>query len=174
MKQAKHELKLFLAGIIMLGVGLFIFSQRVTVHSGFYTLWGFGMGGSHLTSGVIIIPFIIGIIWLFVSGGSLGSKILTGFGVLFVIVAVIISTRITLSPITLFEWIIILILIFGGAGLIARVLFGGKEEDESGYKARKNNREKKLGNQNTASEETSVEARMQAIEEELEELKKKL
>lgn len=173
MKQAKHELKLFLAGIIMLGVGLFIFSQRVTVHSGFFSIWGFGMGGSHLTSGVIMIPFIIGIVWLFVSGGSLGSKILTGFGVLFVIVGVIISTRITLSTISLFEWIIILILIFGGAGLVARVLFGGKEEDESGYKARKNNRVEKQGNSKNG-EEASVEARMQAIEDELNELKKKL
>lgn len=37
MKEAKNELMQFVAGIIMLVVGLYIFSQKVIVFSGFFS-----------------------------------------------------------------------------------------------------------------------------------------
>ena len=40
MKEAKNELMQFVAGIIMLVVGLYIFSQKVIVFSGFFSLGG--------------------------------------------------------------------------------------------------------------------------------------
>ena len=70
-----------------------------------------------------MIPFIIGIIWMFASGGSFLSKVFTGISVLLIIAAIIISTRIYLVHLSLYEWILILVLIFGGAGLLAKVLF---------------------------------------------------
>lgn len=124
MKKAGNELLQFLGGLAMLVVGLYIFSQKVMVSSSF---WGGGMwlGGFRMSNGIIMIPFIIGVVWMFASGGSFASKVLSGAGVLFIIVSVILSTNISLVHITLFEWILILILIFGGAGLLARVLFAG-------------------------------------------------
>ena len=44
-----------------------------------------------------------------------------------IIVSVIASTTIRLPRITLYEWILYIVLIFGGAGLLARALFGGRK-----------------------------------------------
>ena len=69
MKSAKNELKQFVAGVVMLIVGLFILSQKVVVSSGWFGYGGTIMlGGVRLNSGMIMIPFIIGIIWMFASG----------------------------------------------------------------------------------------------------------
>lgn len=121
MKKAGNELLQFLGGLAMLVVGLYIFSQKVMVSSSF--LGGMWIGGFHMSNGIIIIPFIIGVVWMFASGGSFASKILSGVGVLFIIVSIILSTNISLVHITLFEWILILILIFGGAGMLVKILF---------------------------------------------------
>lgn len=128
MKRARNELLQFLGGLAMLVVGLFIFSQKVMVSSSF---WGIGMrlGSFHMSNGMIMIPFIIGIVWMFASGGSVASKVLTGAGVLFIIVSVVLSTHITMERMTLYEWILILVLIFGGAGMLAKILFSGSPKD---------------------------------------------
>lgn len=134
MKKSGNELLRFLGGLAMLIAGLFIFSQKVMVYSSFFGgSWGFG--GFYMSNGIIIIPLIIGIVWMFASGGSFGSKILTGAGVIFIIAAVILSTNIRLVHISLFEWILILILIFGGAGLVARILLAcpGKDSERDDY-----------------------------------------
>ena len=122
MKKAGNELLQFLGGLVMLVVGLYIFSQKVMVSSSFFggSMW---VGGFHMSNGIIMIPFIIGVVWMFASGGSFASKILSGLGVLFIIVSIILSTNISLVHITLFEWILILVLIFGGAGLLVKILF---------------------------------------------------
>ena len=49
MKSAKNELLQFLAGLVMLVAGLFIFSQKVIVYSSF--LGGFSLGGMSMTFG---------------------------------------------------------------------------------------------------------------------------
>lgn len=124
MKRAGNELLQFLAGLAMLIAGLFIFSQKVMVSSGFFGQ-GISVGGLHMGNGLIMVPFIIGIVWMFVTGGSVGSKLFTAASILIVILAVIITTDIRLMHVTLYEWALILVLIFGGAGLVARILFAG-------------------------------------------------
>lgn len=121
MKKAGNELLQFLGGFAMLVVGLFILSQKVMVHSSFFGM-GLQMGGFYMSNGIIMIPFIIGIIWMFASGGRFASKVFTGLGVLLIIVTIILSTNISLIRLTLFDWVVILVLIFGGAGLLAKVL----------------------------------------------------
>ena len=125
MKKAKNELLQFLAGLAMLIAGLFILSQKVMVYSG---LFGHGLqiGGFYMSNGLIMVPFIIGIVWMFASGGSLPSKIFTVVGVLIIIIAIIMTTNIRLVQMTLYEWVLILVLIFGGAGLLARILFASR------------------------------------------------
>ena len=59
MKDAKNELMQFVAGVVMLAVGLYIFSQKVIVSSGYGF---FFLGGGRFSSGLIIIPLIIGIV----------------------------------------------------------------------------------------------------------------
>ena len=54
MKSAKNELKQFVAGVVMLIVGLFILSQKVVVSSGWFGYGGTIMlGGVRLNSGMI-------------------------------------------------------------------------------------------------------------------------
>ncbi|MDE6389731.1 MAG: hypothetical protein K2L82_18300 [Lachnospiraceae bacterium] len=159
MKKARNELLQFLAGLAMLVSGLFIFSQKVMVTSGFFG-YGFRLGGFHMSNGLIMVPFIIGVVWMFASEGSFASKMFTAAGVLIVIVAVIMTTNISLVRISLFEWGLILVLIFGGAGLLARILFAGRRTREADTTDLDRKR----------IEDTS--ARVRAIENELENMKK--
>ncbi len=159
MKKAKNELLQFLAGLAMLIAGLFIFSQKVMVTSAFFG-HGLSIGGWHLNNGLIMVPFIAGVVWMFASEGSFPSKLFTGAGVLIVVVAVIMTTNISLVRITLYEWVVILVLIFGGAGLLARILFAARPQSEA----------KRHDTDRRQIEETS--ARVNAIEEELERMKR--
>lgn len=159
MKKARNELLQFLAGMAMLISGLFIFSQKVMVSSGFFG-YGFRLGGFHVNNGLIMVPFIIGVIWMFASEGSFAAKVFTAAGVLIIIVAVIMTTNISLVHVSLFEWGLILVLIFGGAGLLARIFFAGRRVRETEV---------------TDSDRKQIEdttARIRAIEDELESMKK--
>ena len=113
-----------------------------------------------MSNGLIMVPFIIGVVWMFASEGSFASKMFTAAGVLIVIVAVIMTTNISLVRISLFEWGLILVLIFGGAGLLARILFAGRRTREADTTDLDRKR----------IEDTS--ARVRAIENELENMKK--
>lgn len=117
MRKEKNELLMLLGGLAMFILGLFLLSQKVIVSTSFYYLLGFRMN-----PGIIMIPFIIGIVWLFATG-SLGSKILTGLGAAFIIFSIILSVSVRLIDMTLFDWVVLLVLIFGGLGLMIRVLF---------------------------------------------------
>lgn len=125
MKRAGNELLQFLAGLAMLIAGLFIFSQKVMVSSGFFG-HGLRLGGMYMSNGLIMVPFIIGVVWMFATEGSLASKVFTAASILIVILAVILTTDIRLTQVTLYEWVLILVLIFGGAGLVARILFASR------------------------------------------------
>lgn len=162
MKDAKNELMQFVAGVVMLAVGLYIFSQKVIVFSGYGF---FFLGGGRFSSGLIIIPLIIGIVWMFMTGACFASKVFTALSVLLIIVSVIMSTHIHLSVMTLYEWILLLVLIFGGAGLVGKVLFSGsgtsyREKKESG-------KDKNKGYKDTFSNGKS-------IDDEIEKMKKNI
>lgn len=158
MKKAKNELLQFLAGLAMLVVGLFIFSQKVMVSSGFWG-YGFRIGGFHMSNGLIMVPLIIGIVWMFATEGSFPSKVLTVIGVLLIIAAIIMTTTISLVHMTLYEWVLILVLIFGGAGLLARILFATRREEKEA---------KSIEEQR----QSDADRKIRAIEEELERMKK--
>ena len=157
MRKAGNELLQFLAGLAMLIAGLFFFSQKVIVYSGLFG-YGFRIGGFNMSNGLIMVPFIIGVVWMFASGGSFPSKVFTAAGVLIIILAIIMTTNIRLVHITLYEWVIILVLIFGGAGLLVRVLFTNRQGDKPRESA------------DPWIEQTST--RVDAVEVELEHLKK--
>ena len=158
MKKQRNELLQFLTGLAMLIAGLFIFSQKVMVYSGFFGS-GLMIGNFQMSNnGLVIVPFIIGVVWMFASEGSFASKAFTAASVLIIILAVIMTTNIRLERITLFDWVLMLVLIFGGAGLLIRILFGGGRSE----KAQKPD-EPRIGR-------TSVHAG--SIEDELERMKK--
>lgn len=159
MKKAKNEILQFLAGLAMLIAGLFIFSQKVMVSSGFFG-FGFSIGGFRMGNGLIMVPFIIGVVWMFASEGSFASKLFTAAGVLIVVVAVIMTTQISLVHTTLYEWVLILVLIFGGVGLLARIFFAARPGKDEQWQE----------DQSRRIEET--QAKVDAIEDELERMKR--
>ena len=128
MKKPGNELLQFLGGLAMLVVGLYIFSQKVMVSSSF--LSGMRLGSLNMSNGMIMIPLIIGIIWMFASGGSFISKVFTGMSVLLIVAAIVISTNISLVHMSLYEWVIILVLIFGGVGILAKILLASRAADK--------------------------------------------
>ncbi|MBD5470222.1 MAG: hypothetical protein HDR19_03675 [Lachnospiraceae bacterium] len=157
MKKAKNELLQLLAGLLMLVAGLFILSQKVMVSSGFFG-YGFMIGGIHLGNGLIMVPFIIGILWMFGSGGSLLSKLFTIASVVIIIVAIIMTTNLSMIRISLYEWVLILVLIFGGAGLVARLLLSDRKDAA----------------RNADAQKTEEQRRIDTIEAEIERIKKNM
>ena len=121
------------------------------------------MGGFYMSNGLIIVPLIIGIVWMFATEGSFPSKVFTAASVLLIIVAIIMTTNITLTRMTLYEWVLLLVLIFGGAGMLARLLLAGP-----GKKDEAQNREL----DRVDRELREKKRQLQAIEDELENIKR--
>lgn len=67
----------FFVGLLLLGAGLFMITNQVTVTSSFGMLrWG----GFSIPFGLTTVPLIIGIIWLFVKPESMLPKIVIVLG----------------------------------------------------------------------------------------------
>ena len=110
-----NETLQFFLGIIMLGLGLFMLSKRVMVHSSWY-IWR--IGSFDLTSGLVTVPLIIGIIWKFYNPKSVIPKIIITLGVIFIIATIIMSIRISFMATSLYDYIIIFGLAAAGSGLL--------------------------------------------------------
>lgn len=106
----------FFAGLAMAAGGGYLLMQQVTVTSGFWTLWGYNAFGFSL------IPLLIGIGMLFFDGRSKLGWVLTGLGGLIILLGIITNLSIFFRPTSLFNTLIILALLAGGIGLIARSL----------------------------------------------------
>ena len=124
---AGKQLLLLLVGILMCGGGLFLFAQKVQVISpmrlnGFYGNWGL-FGGQGLSGGMILIPLIIGIVLWVMFPNSFAGKLVTMLGVLIIVFGIISTIELRLNHISLYELVIMLILIFGGGALALRILF---------------------------------------------------
>lgn len=126
-KRGGASLPMFIAGLIMLIAGLYMLSQRVMITSGFFA-GGISIGRSTMPTGMVFVPLIAGLIWMFASG-SKGSKILTGAGVIIILAAIIMSTRFYMPHMSLFDWVVLLVLVFGGAGLLIRTFIDGSRRD---------------------------------------------
>jgi hypothetical protein len=113
----------FLLGLGLMIVGFYLFLKSVHVNYGF-AAWGpmYSIGGWHLTGGIILIPAIIGIAMVFSNGASfLGWLLLVG-SLLALFAGIITSINFTLSGMPLFDLLVVLFLIAGGAGIFIRSL----------------------------------------------------
>ena len=120
-----NELLQFFIGIILLGAGLFMLSKRVMVHSSWF-IWS--IGGFDLSSGTIIIPLIIGIIWYCINSKSMIPKIIITLSIIFIVLTIIMSVRINFVPTSLFDYILMFVMVAAGAGLLLKTLFWRKSE----------------------------------------------
>lgn len=123
-KPEKERDPLFLIiGAILLAIGLFILSRKIMVTSGFF---GYNLLGFHMGFGLVILPLIFGIIWMFYNPKSIWAKILSILGAIFIIVSVIMNTGIHLMAMSLYDYIIIVGMIAAGIGLLFRYYFKKK------------------------------------------------
>ncbi|MSP63336.1 MAG: hypothetical protein EXR72_23935 [Myxococcales bacterium] len=106
----------FLIGFAMLVGGGYLFLNQVVVMSGFWSL--FGMSSFGLT----LIPIFIGVALLFFDGKSIPGWLLTGGGMVAIFVGVLAELHIHFKPTSLFNTLMMLVLIAGGIGLIARAI----------------------------------------------------
>ncbi len=106
----------FLGGLVMACAGGYLLTQQVVVTSSFWSL--FGMSSFGLT----LVPMIIGIGILFFDGRSVVGWILTVAGAVFIVAGVIANLHIYFRPTSLFNTMLMLVLLAGGIGLIARSL----------------------------------------------------
>ena len=90
----------------------------------------FSFGGVNINSGLIVVPFIACIVWLFVNPDSLWAKICLGLSVILIIAAIIMSTRLHMRSTTLYEYLLMLVFIFGGGALVLKVISNPKYKDD--------------------------------------------
>lgn len=118
-KSSNDPLQFFL-GIVLLGAGLFMLSKRVMIHNSWH-IWR--IGNFDLSSGTIVIPLIIGIIWYFANPKSIASKIFITLGVIFIVATIIMSVRISFVTTSMFDYILILGMAAAGSGLLLKTVF---------------------------------------------------
>jgi uncharacterized protein len=112
-------LGMFLAGLAMLVVGLYLLFQQVDVHGGYWR-WDWGGGGSSF--GLSLLPLLVGVGILFFDGRSKVGWLLAGLGLLVIVAGILANLRIHFRPTSLYNTLIILGLLAGGIGVIARAL----------------------------------------------------
>jgi hypothetical protein len=106
----------FFAGFAMAVAGGYMLTQRVTVSSGF---WSFG--GAH-SFGLSLLPLIVGAGMLFFDGKSRAGWGLTAAGAVIILAGVLLNLRVYFEPTSLFDTLVMLLLLAGGIGLLARSL----------------------------------------------------
>ncbi len=104
----------FLLGFIMACVGGYLLCNQVQVMGSYWSFYG----GS--TFGVTLLPMLFGVGLLFWNGRSAIGWLLTVAGALFIVAGVIANLHIYFRPASLFETLVMLVLLVGGLGLIAR------------------------------------------------------
>lgn len=110
----------FLVGFAMACVGGYLLTNQVTVAGAYWNFYG----GN--TFGITLIPMLIGIGILFWNGSSVIGWLLTGAGALFILAGVIANMHIYFQPTSLFNTLLMLVLLVGGLGLVARSLRPGR------------------------------------------------
>ncbi len=106
----------FLLGLGMSVAGAYLLTQRVTVTSGYWTLWGYN------AFGLSLLPLLSGVGLLFFNGKSVAGWLLTFVGVVVILVGIIANLDIYFQPTSLFNTLVMLVLLAGGIGLVARSL----------------------------------------------------
>lgn len=116
----------FVIGMLMLVAGLYWFMSNVTVS----TYFGFRFMGYRFGGGLIVVPFIAGIIWLFLNVDSIGAKLLTGAGIVIILASIISNLQFVFRGVSLYAYLVMLILIFGGGALVGQVLFQWPKDED--------------------------------------------
>jgi hypothetical protein len=106
----------FLLGLGMAVAGAYLLTSSVVVTSGVWAVWGYN------AFGLSLVPFIFGIGLLFFNGRSKLGWLLLFVSVVIIFTGIIMNLRIYFQPTSLFSTLLMLVLLAGGVGLVARAL----------------------------------------------------
>jgi hypothetical protein len=106
----------FMMGLVMACLGAYLLTNQVIVAGSYWSFYG----GN--TFGVTLIPMLFGVGLLFWNGRSVIGWLLTIAGAIFILAGVIANMHVYFQPATLFHTIVMLVLLVGGLGLIARAI----------------------------------------------------
>lgn len=104
----------FLVGLAMAVAGGYLLTSQVTVVSGSWTLWG------RDAFGLSLIPFIAGVAVIFFKGRSVLGWLLLLAGAVIILAGILMNLEIYFERTSLFNTLLMLVLLFGGIGLMAR------------------------------------------------------
>jgi hypothetical protein len=107
---------MFLAGAAMVVAGGYLLLTRVSVSSGGWLFYGYN------AFGLSLFPLLIGIGMLFYDGRSLLGWLLTSGGALIILVGIVSNLHVYFQTTSLFDTLMMLGLLAGGIGLVARSL----------------------------------------------------
>lgn len=106
----------FFVGLVMAAAGGYLILSQVQVTTSF---WRFGQYGGF---GLTLLPLLAGIAFLFYNGKSVLGWVLTAAGAAIVLASILMNMDIYFRQTSLFNTIVMLALLFGGLGLVARSL----------------------------------------------------
>lgn len=110
----------FLSGIIVFLIGIYMVFQNTTISTTF-TLGRF-LGFSP-NFGIVLLPFLIGVIILFFNERSILGWFLIISGVLIIVIGILMGLRIYFRPVSLIKGLFMFGTIAAGFGLILKGLF---------------------------------------------------
>ena len=106
----------FLFGLGMTIGGAYMLMTRVVVESSYWSIWGYN------TFGLSLLPLAVGIGLLFFNGRSKLGWLLLFASCIIIFSGVLMNLQIYFQPTSLFNTLLMLTLLAGGIGLIARSL----------------------------------------------------
>lgn len=106
----------FLMGLVMALAGGYMLASRVTVTSGYWSFWGYD------SFGISLIPLIFGIGIVFFNGRSVLGWLLVLAGAVIIVAGILMNLQIYFQSTSLFNTLVMLVLLFGGIGLMARAV----------------------------------------------------
>lgn len=99
-------------------VGGYLLLNQVQVTTSF---WNYGRYGGF---GLTLLPLLVGVAFLFYDGKSVIGWVLTGLGAAIILASILMNMDIYFRSTSLFNTLVMLGLLFGGLGVLARSLRG--------------------------------------------------
>ena len=117
----------FFAGLVMTAVGGYLLLSQVTVAGTFWDFFGFN------AFGLSLLPLLVGVGFLFFDGKSAVGWVLSTIGAGIIVAGILMSMHIYFRPTSLYNTLVMLVLMAGGLGLIARSLkAAGRHQEPPG------------------------------------------
>jgi hypothetical protein len=109
----------FFIGLILACIGGYLLTNQVMVTSGYWTFYGAN------SFGITLVPMLVGVSMLFWNGRSVVGWLLTIAGGLLILAGIIANLHIYFAPTSLFNTLVMLIMLVGGLALIGRAVRAG-------------------------------------------------